>query len=62
LASPLNSLKSLKRILIFSGFPDISSVVRGGAMGHLHPKAKLLCARYDGVFAFYLQKSNFDRA
>jgi hypothetical protein len=33
-----------------------------GAMGHLHPKAKLLCTRYYRVFAFYLQKYNFDRA
>jgi len=33
----------------------ISSGARGGAMGHLHPKPKLLGIRSEGVFAFYLR-------
>ncbi len=39
-----------------------SSVARGGAMGHLHPKPRLLCTRYNGVLAFHTQNFNINVA
>jgi len=37
-----------------------SSVARGGAMGNLHPKPRLLSTRYNGVLAFYEQNLNIN--
>ena len=41
----------------------MSSVARGGVMGHLHPpKPKLLCTRYNGVLRIYFKKYSNNRA
>jgi len=36
-----------------------SSLARGGAMGHLHPKTKLLCTRNNGSFCLLFKIIKF---